>query len=343
MFDESSKLFCNRRYQVQGSMKNEGLSQRYTLITLLGLRAAEAAGMEVPFDRGAILFPLLEDTSWIDNVGDLGLLLWACTELAPERVPALWQVVIRQSILKRYQDACDRTTTSLAWLLTGLCYATTILGKETPALHELTWETYSWLSGNQGPHGSFDHVAQHSSMTGMIRGHIGSFADQVYPIVALSCFARVYGVEKAAKQVERCANAICEEQGTLGQWWWHYDSNDGRVFERYPVFSVHQDGMAPMALYAAQECLGTNFEGEIQRGLNWIFGENELGVNLCDPVLRIIWRSIYPKNVYRKYANQMSALLGATAAELTPDQLAIRRECRPYHFGWLLYAFAGRF
>ena len=33
-----------------------------------------------------------------------------------------------------------------------------------------------------------------------------------------------------------------------GQWWWHYDVRDGSVVERYPVYSVHQHAMAPMAL-----------------------------------------------------------------------------------------------
>ena len=41
----------------------------------------------------------------------------------------------------------------------------------------------------------------------------------------------------------RCAHGLCQAQGALGQWWWHYDSLRGRVFEGYPVFSVHQHGM----------------------------------------------------------------------------------------------------
>jgi len=68
----------------------------------------------------------------------------------------------------------------------------------------------------------------------MLRGHIGSFADQVYPIYALARFGQAYGVQPAVEMAGRCGEAICRMQGPSGQWWWHYDTRTGKVFETYP-------------------------------------------------------------------------------------------------------------
>jgi len=73
-----------------------------------------------------------------------------------------------------------------------------------------------------------------------------------------------------------CAEAICRMQGPSGQWWWHYDARNGRIFERYPVYAVHQDGMAPMALFALGEVARLDFSEPIYKGLAWISGNNEL-------------------------------------------------------------------
>ncbi len=80
------------------------------------------------------------------------------------------------------------------------------------------------------------------------RAHVGSFADQVYPIQAL---ARLHGSAadpEALAVANAVAKVICDAQGPAGQWWWHYDSRTGGVVEGYPVYTVHQHAMAPMAL-----------------------------------------------------------------------------------------------
>ena len=78
-------------------------------------------------------------------------------------------------------------------------------------------------------------------------------------------------MKEALQNSLQCANAICNLQGPLGQWWWHYDSMTGRVAERYPVYSVHQHAMAPMALFAAQDACNADFrEPNLQRaGVDW--------------------------------------------------------------------------
>ena len=60
---------------------------------------------------------------------------------------------------------------------------------------------------------------------------------------------------------------ICELQGPDGQWWWHYDTRTGKVVEGYPVYSVHQDSMAPMALLDLEDAGGPQHSEAITRGL----------------------------------------------------------------------------
>ena len=138
-----------------------------------------------------------------------------------------------------------------------------------------------------------------------------------------------------------CADGICRVQGPLGQWWWHYDSKTGEVVGKYPVYSVHQHGMGPMALFALGEAAQRDFTREIYLGLNWIYGANELQTDMQDFSARVIWRCIRPAKSSMYYAEALSLLRSGTNGR-TPRGLSTLYECWPYELGWLLYAFASR-
>ena len=70
----------------------------------------------------------------------------------------------------------------------------------------------------------------------------------MYPIQALARLHRSADDPEALAVAGTVAGAICSAQGAGGQWWWHYDSRTGAVVEGYPVYSVHQHAMGPMAL-----------------------------------------------------------------------------------------------
>jgi hypothetical protein len=89
-----------------------------------------------------------------------------------------------------------------------------------------------------------------------------------------------------------------------------------------------------MALLALEEATGPSFDEAIQKGLAWVEGRNELGVDLHDREHGTIWDSIEPKSRIRKAA---MSLLGS---DNPGEKLQIRYEARPDHLGWLLYAFA---
>jgi hypothetical protein len=342
MFDAESQLFCYRLRQGDAGLIRERLSPRYTIMSVLGLIQAEKAGLVSALPVQTILNHLIEDTGWINNVGDLGLMLWLCAAACPERLAemsAAWDV---RNALVRFGEARYKRTTELAWFLAGLAHMTLVSRGGSLAAPDLAATVYRLLRENQGDSGTFGHEARTGTFSGMVRGHIGSFADQVYPIYALTMFARAYGVREAFGAAGKCAEAICRAQGSLGQWWWHYDARAGRVAERYPVYSVHQDGMAPMALFALADEANFDFTEAIYKGLQWIGGDNEAQRDLRDMDQKVIWRSIYHSSRYELWRHRMRYLVGAGIPPTSSDELKVLLECRPYHLGWLLYAFAGR-
>jgi len=338
MFDDQSKLFCNRLVRTEKGLEKEGLSPRYTLMTLIGLHRGEQFGLRNPFDAAVILDGLLKDTRWLDNIGDLGLLLWTCALLVPDRYEEVYRDLDISGAMDRYRDGREGHTMEMAWLLAGLAHGELAGRAAIPGLADLARTSFDVIRRNQGRNGVFGHLAG-SGLTGALRGRLGSFADQVYPIYAFSKFGCAFGHKESLKLAQDCADTICSAQGPQGQWWWHYDSRSGRVVGKYPVYSVHQDAMAPMALFALSESSGKDYSPWIFKGLPWIYGENELKFNLCDASANIVWRCIYLSKS-AAYFQEAASLLGFRLQSLVPSGLRVRFEDRPYHFGWELYAFA---
>jgi len=244
-----------------------------------------------------------------------------------------------EGALDRFRDGQQRKTMELSWFLTGLA-AAKLACPEAPVA-EVAARTYRILQRNQGNSGVFGHSAGSLSLSGRLRGRIGSFADQVYPICALVRTHLAFETEKALDHAKACGDGILRSQGPLGQWWWHYDSVSGAVVEQYPVYSVHQDAMAPMALFALDEVCAYDVNDAVLRGLRWITDANEMIRDLRDPSDKVIWRSVYHRYRYRRLLRKGIGFFRGKSDERT-DDLAINFEDRPYHFGWLLYAISGR-
>ena len=335
MLDRRVGMFCYKMKKIGDALVQEGLSPRYTAMTLMGLHRLEQSGTPSPVDMKPVLEALLTNTDWVENIGDAGLMLWLAAQVAADRLGELANRLQIQTALTRFADVREGTTMNLAWFLTGLSYYSQV-SSEGKKFSGIARETYDVLIANQGKFGYFSHQASRGSLKGALRGHIGSFADQVYPIYGMTQFFHAFGDESALRRARECALAICEAQGPLGQWWWHYDSRSGRVFEQYPVFSVHQHGMAPMTLFALGKASGANFDPQIYKGLDWIDRRNELAVNMEDASANVIWRCIGQTKLKRF----TSALSGARQNGQNPSGLKIVYECRPYELGWLLYGLA---
>jgi hypothetical protein len=179
-------------------------------------------------------------------------------------------------------------------------------------------------------------------LTSRYRRNVGCFGDQVYPIQALARLHASADDPVSLAAAEKCAERLCQLQGPAGQWWWHYDARTGGMVEGYPLYTVHQHAMAPMALFDLAEAGGEVDLDAIRRGLGWLVAAPEVSdaLILDRPGLTV-------RKVARRDPGKLVRGLRAVAAKVRPgtelpalDRLrppaAVDRECRPYELGWLL-------
>lgn len=195
----------------------------------------------------------------------------------------------------------------------------------------------------QGASGLFPHMLP-ASAAGRLRAHVGSFADQVYSTLGLARYSVATGDAAALDAADACGARICALQGPEGQWWWHYDARHGTVVEGYPVYSVHQHGMGPMALLDLREAGGRDHLESVIRGLEWIDRHPEVSGSMVDENENVIWRKAGRREL-KKVARGISAATTAIYPGFTLPGLdtifpptRLDYECRPYELGWLLYA-----
>jgi hypothetical protein len=340
MFDRDKNLFCYTFARTEGGMVRKGISHRYTLMTLLGLHRYESSGRKSPIAIQPILDGLLRDTSWINNAGDLGLLLWTYSELAPDRLPRVYRDVDAADAIARFSDGQQGCTMEVAWYLTGLANSWLAGYSDLPGQAEQMAAARKILESNCGLSGIYGHLSRSRSPKTHLRRKIGSFADQVYPTIAFAQLSRALDDAEARETALRTARTICTLQASMGEWCWHYNSATGKVVNRYPVYSVHQHAMGPMMLFSAADATGADFSEAIYKGLAWISGQNELHRDFVESSLHLIWRCVYLERAEAYLDTTLRALkLRRGAANGRPR---VRYECRPYELGWLLYAFAAK-
>lgn len=336
MYRPDERLFAYRLRRTARGIVSEGLSRRYTAIALIGLaEEGEAAASPLLAGHGLhdVCGRLVGDVVRLENLGDVALTVWAARAVGyPDWEPA-WERLVA---LRPMERPCS--TVELAWTLAALCAA------QEPVVAELRERLADRLvSSSDARSGMFPHLVGGNG--GGLRAHVSCFADLVYPIHALAHYVRLSGDPGALAAARRCAQQICRLQGSAGQWWWHYDRRTGDVVERYPVYAVHQDAMAPMALFALEEAAGGDFTGEIERGFAWLAHAPELdGRTLVDEDADLVWRK-----VARREPGKLARYVQAVASRVHPALRApgldvvfpigvVDYEDRPYHLGWLLYA-----
>src|SRR5271163_1113071 len=150
MLDPDRRMFCDIYNRTENGMIRKGLSHRYTMMTLLGLNRYEHSGRCSPIAVMSVLDALLADTSWIGSAGDLGLLLWTCAELVPNRLPEVYREVGALGALARFADGRDGSTMEVAWYLTGIASCYLAGHGNLPGLAEQSERARTILEGNCG-------------------------------------------------------------------------------------------------------------------------------------------------------------------------------------------------
>jgi hypothetical protein len=309
-----------------------GMSPRYGAITALGLlhlaerdQRATLAG-ELGLDLVGHLAKRLDDET---DRGNAALLCWAAAEAGHSELPHALQ---RLAALDQGHGPVD--VVAAAWIVTALVAARSHADVE----RHLAAARDRLLEARDT---AYPHVI---GATSGYRSHVGCFADQVYPLQALSRLHRSADDPKALAAADTIATMICRAQGPAGQWWWHYDSRTGEVVEGYPVYSVHQHAMAPMALLDLADAGGQVYLEAVCRGLRWLAGPAETSEALILDDPPVTWRK-----VARSDPRKLVRGLRAAATKMRPstrlpvlDRMfrpgAIDHECRPYELGWLLLA-----
>src|SRR5262249_22641457 len=71
MFYPEKQLFSYTLAKTDQGLVKQGISHRYTVITLMGLHRLELSGVASPIPIQPVIDALLADTAWVNNIGDL--------------------------------------------------------------------------------------------------------------------------------------------------------------------------------------------------------------------------------------------------------------------------------
>jgi hypothetical protein len=340
MYRRDERMFVFRHRRTAAGVAAEGLSARYSAISVIGL--SEDPSVHVPsvldgHDLHHVCGRLLTDVTTNTNVGTVALILWAAR--AAEYPDRKWA---RERLVELRPAERTLPTVELAWSLAALCIDT------DADLDGLRERLARRLIAALEPSAIFPHAVLDSGARSRgLRSHVACFADLVYPVHALALFSQLTGDRPARDAAIRCADHFCRLQGSAGQWWWHYDRRSGRVVERYPVYAVHQDAMAPMALFALEDATGLDYGRAIARGLAWLQRAPELGGgSLVDVSADLIWRKVARREPAKlsRYAQAMASRMHrrvrVPGLDLVFPPSAVDHEDRPYHLGWMLHAWS---
>jgi len=350
MFDSETKLFVFN-WNVDSNTLGP-ISERYSAMAAIGLVAAKTRAIDVSLPVNDVIHALLGRLDAMEQrgPGDLALLLWAHVLARGEAPPPVLDRLLPGGNIERLIEKLrTQQLASIAWTLAA--FSTLYRKADQRSLVAETCERIADLLRS-----AFDlrthlfryHIARESGTEARFGYHrsFGNFAVQSYPIYALSAYYQATGDERALRAAQWCADKICALQGPQGQWWWIYNVNRGTIADKFPVFSVHQDGMGPMALGKLARVAGRDYSGPIARSFHWLYGDNELGVPMIDFERHWILRAIQRKPLFYQPAYHWNLLRSRFSAHGLPGDSRLAfggmetlNETRPYHMGWMLLSF----
>jgi hypothetical protein len=330
-----SGIYCWERRS--GDLQPHGRSLRYTLMTLLGLEKAAAAGHDPGTDLERIhdaLWEAIDDPELAP--GDYGLHLWLDARTGRGRAGELLPRLERS--LAAGGGLPAREGMEMGWIVTGLAEQVAAGNRDAEA--GLAAALNQLLSANRAPSGLFRHYGD-----GRRRGRFPNFATQIYAVLALSTVSRLGLDDRALPAARAAGDKLLELQLADGGWPWLFDAERGRVVERYEIYCVHQHAMAPMGLLELAGATGDDrYTQAVGYGVGWIAGRNELGADMVDAADGLVYRGIRRRGRWADAALGAGtglALLGGPEAPRS-RRAELDRTDRPYSMGWILEAWAGR-
>lgn len=180
-----------------------------------------------------------------------------------------------------------------------------------------------------------------------LRRSFSSFASQVYAALALYQYGEAFGAGWAIDIARVSTAKIISLQGPQGEWGWFYYVPGGQVVDFYEVYSVHQYGMAPAFLHHAVAHGVSDARARLVKGFNWLFGDNQMGISMLCPEKHMFYRSQLRvgelnTTAFRGGRSLINAFFNRSDRPTQYRELQLRRECRSYEIGWILWSFASR-
>ena len=308
----------------------------YTLNVLLGLARVptvpSSIDVESIFQQNAsrlIALPV--------NKYAFGAALWAAAELKLN-VPADVLAFI-ESMLADKRQWENFTAQDLGMILIGVVAQAKHDPQKWSALAD---ELFHYLATRYHSKSGLFFDAAHG-----LRRRFSSFATQTYLTLASYIYGEFTNNAQALEIADACTSKLISLQGPNGEWPWFFDSNLGHVLDFYEVYTVHQYGMAPAFLEHAERRGVQGARHALIHGFNWVFGQNQLGVPMLVPELQLSIRSQVRKGeLHTKNLRILRAILGSVLGRQTGlidrANIDLRRECRSYELGWVLWSFGQR-
>jgi hypothetical protein len=348
MLDPETALFSHKTLRDGGGYVNKQPNVAYSAMSVVGLleQSRRPADEVVPLGRCIDALHTAAEQRFHPVVD--GNLLWVCA-LADDRraVGVVTRLVER---LKPSEVPSGELGVALFGLVAAAralpeCRDRARVGAERAA-NELL-ERFM-----PGPEVFRQQAAPLRLRPGTLERGITSFASQVYPLHGLAAWHEWTATTPTAV-LDRVARGLVDAQGAQGQWWWLYSPHRRAVVEGYPVYSVHQDGMAFLGLVPLQDIgLDAHWDA-LGLGLRWLDGQNELSASLvaedggfiCRCIQRLGSDADGPYGLSRSgfsrvLLRSLRPPVDSPGVRARPAELEILQECRSYHLGWVLRAHA---
>ena len=345
MFDDRLGLFSQKAVLDRGRIVNRGVNPYYSAASMVGILSQPDLAPEDVVPVGKALDALQRECGKVGGGPLLGTALWAGALAGDSRAAALVDRLEQSLAIPRLESA------ALGQAIKGLIAGADAFPQVRDAALGLADRCAAeLLDRHSAGAGIFRAMPRRpSGLRSLIGSRITSFASQVYPLLGLSALYAHRGDAPPAA-LRRTAEFLVRSQGALGQWWWLYAPSTAAVLEGYPVYSVHQDGMAFMGLVPVQQLGEGSYGKALALGVEWL-ERNEISTALVEGEPPFICRNVQRAgseadapfglsraNMAQAVARSLTPRPAADRTSADPARLEPLRECRSYHLGWLLYA-----
>ncbi|HEY1854942.1 MAG TPA: hypothetical protein VGG40_10170 [Solirubrobacterales bacterium] len=341
-----SGLFAHKTTVESGSYVNQGPNVLYSSDSLIGILSQRRRSPDEVMDLGPAMDGAVRAAQRRNSPDELANMVWACTLAEDPRGEDLLRALCEV-------EPTAGSGGNLGLVLYGLVAGARAYENRRDAAIAKAREVKDEICGRFSPQADvFTGARKRQGMPRreLLEYGIASFASQVYPLHGLAAYY-IFTGESPDPAVERVARRIVDVQGPLGQWWWIYSTRERVVIEGYPVYSVHQDGMAFLGLMELERLGIGGFREALALGVDWELGANELSTSLVSTEPSSIARCIQRRgsqadgiygvsqlNFARMFARSLAPKLSGDHVTAAPQSLEMLLECRSYHLGWLLYA-----